>query len=41
MIDEIKDCLMDEPVNIIENIETSEEKGAHWSCYHQDKKTVV
>ena len=41
MIDEIKNCSMEEPINIIVNNETSEEKGAHWSCYHQDKKTVV
>ncbi len=37
MIDEIKSCNMTLPINIIVNIETSKDQGAHWSCFHQSK----
>ena len=41
MIDEIKNCNMTLPINIIVNIETSKDQGAHWSCFHHSKSTAV
>lgn len=38
MIDEIKNCNKTLPINIIVNIQTTDQKGIHWSCFHQSKK---
>ena len=38
MIDEIKDVQITPIINIIVNIETTKDNGAHWSCYHQNGK---
>jgi len=41
MIDEIRACSIKKPINIIVNIDNSNERGSHWSCFHKtinDKK---
>jgi hypothetical protein len=38
MIDEIVNCNMKLPINIIVNIDDSNGKGIHWSCFHQSIK---
>ena len=37
MIDEIGSSNIKEPINIIVNIESSKENGAHWSAFHKSK----
>ena len=38
MIDEIKNANKTLPINIIVNIQKSNQKGIHWSCFHQSIK---
>ena len=37
MRDEIQFANMKLPINVITNLNTSTQKGVHWSCFHEDQ----